>query len=244
MQLKIPRFCSICFFFSLREHDTGVLEYNCDYSATSTVITSLPVSGQRIVGRSRQWLIDYESWHCESCWQKETNFCAKIPTTWSESFLQPTKSFPACRSSAVCKCCVYKQMISLPVSLFQQLSNQINEMHNLALLHAIRFLGKIMSLVTLSQWQPGKLFLCSDHLLAVLSAVSLIQSLEGLSFSACQAGSLLTPLAVKWAAVRMLCVSCGLFWVKYLFYVFTENGYSLLCSVICLLRINDSFIYW
>lgn len=46
--------------------------------------------------------------------------------------------------------CIY-QIISLPVSLFQQLSNQINEMHNLALLHAIRFFGKIMSLVTLSQ---------------------------------------------------------------------------------------------
>lgn len=103
---------------------------------------------------------------------------------------------------------VVYQIISLLVSLFQQLSNQINETHNLALLHAIRFLGKIMSLVILSQWQPGKLFLCSAHLLAVLSAVSLIQSLEGLSFSACQAGSLLTPLAVKWAAVRMLCVSC------------------------------------
>lgn len=133
--------CSICFF--LHEHDSGVLEYNCDSCATSTVITSLPISGQSIVGRSRQVLIDYKSWHCECCWHKETNFCAKIPTSSSESFLQHAKSFLVYRSRLLSAGFEYIfQIIILSVSLFQQLTNRIKEMHNLTYCMHSDFLGK------------------------------------------------------------------------------------------------------
>lgn len=154
------------------------------------------------------------------------------------------KIFPSMQvMAAVCKCSVYIPNYQLN-SLFQQLTNQINEMHNLALLHAIRFFGKILSLVILSQWQPGKLFLCSAHLLAVLSAVSLIQSLEGLSFSACQARLSLNTTGSKVnSSAHAVCFACGLFWVKYLFYVFMEKW--LFFVVHCnLSTAYDSLIYW
>ncbi len=172
----------------------------------------------------------------DAAWQKETNFCAKILTSSSESFLQHAKSFLACRSWLVSAGVEYiSQIISLSVNL--SVSSAINQPDQWnaqpSIIACIQIFWENIVTCHTQCDSLAAYFFCSAHLLAVLSAVSLIQSLEGLSFTACQAGSLLTPLAVKWTAVRMLRVSCvGCFeWNVCFMYSWRELFFVVHCNL-------------
>ncbi len=179
------------------------------------------------MGGSRQWLIDYKSCHCESCWQKETNFCAKILTSSSsESFLQRAKSFLACRSWLLYACVEYiSQIISLPVSLsVSSAINQPDQWNALpSFIACIQIFGE--NIVTchtqsVTAWQSF-----FQHSFACSAVRSQFDSKPWRLVFHCLSSwlSLNTTGSKVNSSAHAVCLVRGLFWMKCLFYVFIER---------------------
>lgn len=161
----------------------------------------------------------------------QTNLITFAAKFYSTATTREHKTFPRVQLlAAVCTCIQnLNRIVSFPV-YFTQPTMSINCTTGLVSITYSDVFWKI-TVVIFSQWQRGKLFLRSVYVLAALSTVSLIQSLESLS----------APLVKRqWSEQQWTCcVSCAwavLNWIvvcvhRDIYFVVNCNSSTIKCNI-------------